>query len=877
MNKRNRIYQLISNSEFFDPDYYLHEYGEILPKDVDPVEHFIKIGWKRELNPSRNFDMHAYLEMNPDVKKARLNPLVHYLQFGKNEQRKIFEVDQRSIDPNNNKLGKEHQQKNFTHYGGEWDLKVANLLPIIESLKTSEFNSTQIESFIDDYIELYLQLMNFRQKPLIRLAESIDHLFPDYGRIQKFFRKSVSLYSLIKNQGIKGCFKAANKKNQKFILSESPFTQDTDSPVTPGVPTILNQEVSKSLLHYFCSYPSQLPDIFIFPSINWNDQVCRARHLTEQLAENGHRIFYIQANFFQSPDPEVTQSSKNIYLVRIPHEDGVVPFRSNLSKDNIASFESSMIKIKNAFNINTAILLVGSPFWRKGVLRLHESFGWKLVYDHMDENLGGAKSNAFALADDQRLLEESDLIFVSSNLPYKKYRQVNRNTILIPNGTDFTLFHQSDQMADMGKLLTISHPIIGYWGEISTSIDTKLISNLANKYKEWNFVLVGPTTTANLSLFDGKSNIYIIGEQPNIQLHAYLNSFDVCILPYTKNDYTDAINLINLFEYLSVGKPVVAMRGNETSRFSRFVSLAETQEEWEIALKASLSEGKTSETLTKRFNFTESNTWQKRAETIEVEFKKLFPKISIIIVTYNNLKLTKLCLVSIQKNTEYPNYEVIVVDNASSDNTITYLDQYRETHGNILIIKNDKNLGFAVANNQGVKIASGDYIVFLNNDTIVTPGWLNNLLLHLIRNPGAGMVGPVTNAIGNEAKIDIDYAELRGINFFAARRSAGYTGISFKIKVLALYCSMISRDLFNRLGGLDEQFRVGMFEDDDLAMKINQAGLQLLCAEDVFIHHFHGASFNKIEDQELQRIFYENKLKFETKWGIKWQPHQNRK
>jgi GT2 family glycosyltransferase len=88
---------------------------------------------------------------------------------------------------------------------------------------------------------------------------------------------------------------------------------------------------------------------------------------------------------------------------------------------------------------------------------------------------------------------------------------------------------------------------------------------------------------------------------------------------------------------------------------------------------------------------------------------------------------------------------------------------------------------------------------------------------------------------------------------------------------------MISRDLFNRLGGLDEQFRVGMFEDDDLAMKINQAGLQLLCAEDVFIHHFHGASFNKIEDQELQRIFYENKLKFETKWGIKWQPHQNRK
>jgi len=88
---------------------------------------------------------------------------------------------------------------------------------------------------------------------------------------------------------------------------------------------------------------------------------------------------------------------------------------------------------------------------------------------------------------------------------------------------------------------------------------------------------------------------------------------------------------------------------------------------------------------------------------------------------------------------------------------------------------------------------------------------------------------------------------------------------------------MISRDLFLRLDGLDEQYRVGMFEDDDLAMKLKQEGLQLLCAEDVFIHHFHGASFNKIENQELQQIFRENRSKFERKWGVEWQPHVNRK
>jgi GT2 family glycosyltransferase len=381
---------------------------------------------------------------------------------------------------------------------------------------------------------------------------------------------------------------------------------------------------------------------------------------------------------------------------------------------------------------------------------------------------------------------------------------------------------------------------------------------------------------ADIKPLQGRSNIHLLGEQPYENLHEYLSVFDVCIIPFIKNSLTDATNPVKLYEFLSAGKPIVATRLNEISIYQDYIHLAGTFGEWELAIKESLSEEKTDELLTHRYEFARSNTWKLRAEVFESKLIELFPKISIIVVTYNKLDYTKMCLESIITNTEYPNYEIVIVDNASVDGSVEYIRNFKNSHNNVKFIRNDNNLGFAVANNLGASVSNGDYLLFLNNDTIVTPGWLHRLLFHLNANPTVGMVGPVTNAIGNEAKVEIDYSKHADINYFAAKRAEKYAGISFEIKVLALYCSLISQSLFHQLRGLDECYQIGMFEDDDLALKIQQAGLTLLCAEDVFIHHFHGVSFNQFENQELQQIFHENRKKFEQKWGVIWQPHQNR-
>ena len=313
---------------------------------------------------------------------------------------------------------------------------------------------------------------------------------------------------------------------------------------------------------------------------------------------------------------------------------------------------------------------------------------------------------------------------------------------------------------------------------------------------------------------------------------------------------------------------------HELLPYHEFVYLAKTHAEFVTKLDQALAED-SAELAAQRRSFARQHTWQERYRAISRGLAANTPCASIIIVTWRNLMLTRLCLESVLRNTEYANYEIIVVDNNSDDGTSAYLQEMAARHDQIKILLNQHNYGFAKANNQGIALSRGEYLVLLNNDTIVPPGWLSRLLLHL-QDDSVGMVGPLTNAVGNEAKVEADYRTWGEMEAFAQQLTWSRDQQVADIFMLAMFCVALRRETYERLGPLDEQFGIGMFEDDDYSHRIKAAGLRVVCVADVFIHHFGQAAFKQlIANGKYNPLFEENRRRYEKKWKTEWVPHKH--
>jgi GT2 family glycosyltransferase len=233
-----------------------------------------------------------------------------------------------------------------------------------------------------------------------------------------------------------------------------------------------------------------------------------------------------------------------------------------------------------------------------------------------------------------------------------------------------------------------------------------------------------------------------------------------------------------------------------------------------------------------------------------------------------------MCLSSVLENTEYPNYELIVVDNASSDGTVEELQNIASVVPNIKVILNDSNRGFGPGNNQGLAAATGDIMVLVNNDTIVPRGWLTRLGRHL-EDPHLGIVGPATNRTCNEAQIDIPYQTFGEFQAVARDLAAQHDGERYPIRMPMMFCAAFRRATYERLGPLDERFEVGLFEDEDYALRAKAEGFQVAWTPEVFVHHAYHASIGKLlPSGDYKRLVKLNQGRFEEKWGICWERHR---
>lgn len=235
---------------------------------------------------------------------------------------------------------------------------------------------------------------------------------------------------------------------------------------------------------------------------------------------------------------------------------------------------------------------------------------------------------------------------------------------------------------------------------------------------------------------------------------------------------------------------------------------------------------------------------------------------SIIILCHNHVALTRRCVESVRRCTEVP-YEFLLVDNGSSDGTQAYLASVP----NATVITNQENRGFPAAVNQALAAAKGRQFVLLNNDTVVTSGWLGRLLRVMESRPTVGLVGPCSNAVSGEQRIDVSYGpELDGLEQFAELWARAHSGLTEETDRLVGFCLLISGRLVEEIGLLDEQFGLGCYEDDDYCRRAIKAGWKLVIARESFVHHEGGATFRSIGGDfgELLRV---NRELFERKWA----------
>jgi O-antigen biosynthesis protein len=240
-----------------------------------------------------------------------------------------------------------------------------------------------------------------------------------------------------------------------------------------------------------------------------------------------------------------------------------------------------------------------------------------------------------------------------------------------------------------------------------------------------------------------------------------------------------------------------------------------------------------------------------------------FPACDLVLPVFNGLTYVKDCLASILAGTQDHPYHLYIVDDASDGYTAAFLEQQAAEHAHISVVRLSQNQGFVRTCNLGIAQGTAPYVVLVNSDVIVTPGWLSRLVRCAESDPRIAAVNPLTN---RATYLDIPLAP--GANFYdmdhvLAQQSPHHypdvvTGVGF--------CLLLRRTALEQVGVFDEIYGQGYCEDSDLCMRLIAHGYRTVVADDVYVYHKGSASFL---DRETR--YQHNRKIFDARWAAEYQ------
>jgi len=233
-------------------------------------------------------------------------------------------------------------------------------------------------------------------------------------------------------------------------------------------------------------------------------------------------------------------------------------------------------------------------------------------------------------------------------------------------------------------------------------------------------------------------------------------------------------------------------------------------------------------------------------------------KCDIIIPVWNQLDFTRKCIESVFKNTDYA-FHLIIVDNGSNWPTKEHLDKLaRDRKDAVTLIRNEKNLGFIKASNQGIRQSRASYVCFLNNDTQVSEGWLKEMIRVAEAEEDIGIVNPNSNTLGCKPKRAETLDSL-------TKRLKSYTGEWSELALATGFCMLVKRKVIQKVGLFDEIYGMGTFEDADFSKRAQGIGYLCVCARAAYVYHQERRSF--IRFKRFNQDFNRNQQIFSSKWG----------
>ena len=608
-----------------------------------------------------------------------------------------------------------------------------------------------------------------------------------------------------------------------------------------------------------------------FASIDWQFRYQRPQSLASSLASQGNKVVYI--------NPTILNSGEDLdYQVEVENDVHIYSFLSNrvvmntylgvynVDSDLALDIAIYIEEILTSKFYSSCVLIVQQPGWWPVIKYLQ---GNQIAFDCMDLHSGFEDQHPRLAENESALLSAADQVIVSSPYLFDQLSDAeSKRATIIRNGVDTNrFFYRSCQPRG-------SNPTIGYYGAVAEWFDFELVRKLADMNPELDFEIIGSVTDSRVSSALSKlKNVRLLGEMPINSLPKATAGWKVGLIPFREVDLIKATNPVKMYEYASMGIPIVStdipeVRIASSECYGIFPSANFEEFNTNLHLALGLDEQKCMNLNL----WAKTKSWDVRVSELKT-FLRTSPKVSIIVLMWNKGLMTLKCLKSLIERSDYENLEIFVVDNFSNlnerDVVVSYINSLADTR--VRYVRNGSNLGFAGGMNVGIRESDGDFVVLLNNDTEVSPGWIWRSLKHFYRNPKLGLLGPSTNNCGNEARVRLRQDEYNWLAEVTQRFNFRESRI-LKVRTLAFFCTFIPRSMIETVGELSEDFLIGYFEDDDYCRRIEQINHEIGIARDIFVFHFMGASFDTLDSIERNEIFLRNRMVYESKWG-KWTSH----